>query len=308
MAFSEFQFPSANGLDAVWGWKVTPLGKPKAAVQLIHGYGEHSRRYLHMALAFAEEGFAVYADDHIGHGKTGLMAGRLGDPRAKTFEDYTADERTLFDRIGRELPGVPRFVLGHSWGSMLARDLSSQIGDELSGLLLTGLVADLPQGARILRDPAFASDLADHPHGPNGGWFDSLFDGMLDRFGPGAKESGAWIAVDPRILEDDAQDPFSCYATCMELTRDFLQLLEKLETLDWIRAVPPALPVCLMNGSDDPCGNYGEGLRKLAAALQRHGNPVTARIWEGYRHEVQNEPPVRALVERELMNYMEEHL
>ena len=72
MAFIEFQFSSANGQDTVWGWKVTPLGEPKAAVQLIHGYGEHSRRYLHMALAFAEAGFTVYADDHIGHGKTGF--------------------------------------------------------------------------------------------------------------------------------------------------------------------------------------------------------------------------------------------
>ena len=39
MAFIEFQFPSANGQDTVWGWKVTPLGAPKATVQLIHGYG-----------------------------------------------------------------------------------------------------------------------------------------------------------------------------------------------------------------------------------------------------------------------------
>ena len=36
MAFIEFQFSSANGQDTVWGWKVTPLGEPKAAVQLIH--------------------------------------------------------------------------------------------------------------------------------------------------------------------------------------------------------------------------------------------------------------------------------
>ena len=95
MAFSELQFPSANGIDTVWGWRVTPLGAPKACVQLIHGYGEHSRRYLHMALAFAEAGIAVYADDHIGHGKTGLLAGRMGDPCATDFEDYTKDELTL---------------------------------------------------------------------------------------------------------------------------------------------------------------------------------------------------------------------
>ena len=304
MAFIEFTFPSANGLDTVRGWKITPLGAPKACVQLIHGYGEHSRRYLHMALAFAEEGIAVYADDHIGHGKTGRLAGRLGDPCAKSFEDYTADELTLFALMKDELPDTPKFVLGQSWGSMLARDMAPHIGGELKALLLTGVVADLPRGAVILADPAFQADLADHPHAANDGWFDSIFDGMLDRFGPNAAAEGRWIAVDPRILENDAEDPNSCYETCMELTRDFLKLHVKLETMEWVTKIPEGLPVLLMSGSDDPCGNYGEGLRKLAEALQKHGNPVTMRLWDGWRHEIQNEPPIKAQVEAELIGYM----
>ena len=304
MAFSELQFPSANGRDIVWGWRVTPLGAPKAAVQLIHGYGEHSRRYLHMALAFAEAGIAVYADDHIGHGKTGLLAGRLGDPCARDFEDYTKDALTLFERMKNDFPDVPKFVLGQSWGSMLARDMAPQVGKDLSALLLTGVVADLPRGEAILADPAFQADLADHPHGANSGWFDSLFDGMLDCFGENAAAEGKWIAVDPRILEDDANDPFSCHETCMELTRDFLQLHVKLETMDWIGEIPEDLPVYLMGGSEDPCGNFGEGIRKTAEALRAHGSPVTTRIWDGWRHEVHNEPPVRAQVEAELAAYM----
>ena len=305
MAFIEFQFPSANGQDTVWGWKVTPLGVPKAAVQLIHGYGEHSRRYLHMALAFAEAGFAVYADDHIGHGKTGLLAGRLGDPCAKTFEDYTKDELTLFDLMEKELPDTPKFVLGQSWGSMLARDIAPQIGDKLCGLLLTGVVADLPRGEQILSDPNFLADLSDHPHGANSGWFDSIFQGMLDRFGENAAAEGKWIAVDPRILENDATDPFSCYQTCMELCRDFLQLHVELETMEWVNGLPATLPVYLMGGSDDPCGNFGAGIYKIADALQSRGNPVSIRIWEGWRHEVQNEPPIKCQVEEELIAYME---
>ena len=304
MAFSEFQFLSANGRDTVWGWRVTPLGTPKACVQLIHGYGEHSRRYLHMALAFAEAGIAVYADDHIGHGKTGLLAGRLGDPCARDFEDYTKDELTLFGLMKKELPDTPKFLLGQSWGSMLARDMAPQTGGELAGLLLTGLVADLPRGERILADPDFRADLADHPHGANDGWFDSIFKGMLDRFGPDAAAEGKWIAVDPRILEDDANDPFSCWQTCMELTRDFLQLHVKLEGMGWVSEIPETLPVYLMGGSEDPCGNFGEGVRKTAEALRNHGNPVTTRIWDGWRHEVHNEPPIKAQVEAELICFV----
>ena len=59
-----------------------------------------------------------------------------------------------------------------------------------------------------------------------------------------------------------------------------------------------------MGGSEDPCGNFGEGIRKTAEALKRHGNPVTVRIWDGWRHEVQNEPPIKAQVEAELIEYI----
>ena len=48
MSIREISFPSANGRDTIKAWSYSPLGKPKAIVQLIHGYGEHSRRYLHM--------------------------------------------------------------------------------------------------------------------------------------------------------------------------------------------------------------------------------------------------------------------
>ncbi len=304
MAFIEFQFPSANGQDTVWGWKITPLGTPKAVVQIIHGYGEHSRRYLHMALALAEEGIEVYADDHIGHGKTGLLAGRLGDPCAAAPDDYTKDELTLFAKMRAEHPETPKFILGQSWGSMLARDMAPQVGDELKGLLLTGVVEGLPRAGQILKDPAFQADLADHPHKANNGWFDSVFDGMLDRFGPNAAAEGKWIAVDPRILENDASDPFSCYETCMELTRDFFLLLDKLQTRGWIGDIPKSLPVLLMGGSDDPCSSFSAGILSLAEDLRGHGNPVSVRIWKGWRHEVQNEPPIKAAVEAELAEYM----
>ena len=65
MSLREISFPSANGRDTVRAWAYTPLGTPRGVIQLMHGYGEHSRRYLHMISAFNQAGFAVYADDHI---------------------------------------------------------------------------------------------------------------------------------------------------------------------------------------------------------------------------------------------------
>ena len=97
MSIREISFPSANGRDTIKAWSYSPLGQPKAIVQLIHGYGEHSRRYLHMISKFNEAGFVVFADDHLGHGKTGYDGGTLGDPHSGGYMTYLKDEKALHD-------------------------------------------------------------------------------------------------------------------------------------------------------------------------------------------------------------------
>ena len=105
MAIREIQFPSANGRDTVKAWSYSPLGQPRAIIQLIHGYGEHSRRYLHMINAFLQAGFAVFADDHIGHGKTGVDSGTLGDLHSGGYETYLKGQRLMAEATSLQLSG-----------------------------------------------------------------------------------------------------------------------------------------------------------------------------------------------------------
>ena len=49
-----------------------PVSNPKAIIQIAHGLGEHALRYDEMAATLNRAGFSVYADDHRGHGQTGL--------------------------------------------------------------------------------------------------------------------------------------------------------------------------------------------------------------------------------------------
>ena len=103
MSIREISFPSANGRDTIKAWAYTPLGKPRAVIQLIHGFGEHSRRYLHMISKFQAAGFVVYADDHIGHGKTAYDSGTMGDPHSGGYMTYLTDEKALHDIAVTEL-------------------------------------------------------------------------------------------------------------------------------------------------------------------------------------------------------------
>lgn len=50
----EVSFPSYNKRDEVQGWIYVTAARPKGIVQIIHGFGEHSRRYLHMISKFMD--------------------------------------------------------------------------------------------------------------------------------------------------------------------------------------------------------------------------------------------------------------
>ena len=73
----EVSFHSFNGRDEVQGWVYVPACKPKGIVQVIHGFGEHSRRYFHMIVKFMDAGYIVAADDHVGHGKTAMYNDKM---------------------------------------------------------------------------------------------------------------------------------------------------------------------------------------------------------------------------------------
>lgn len=75
MAIQEVTFPSSNGRDTIYGWIYEPTQPARGVVQIVHGLGEHSRRYLHMITALLDAGFVVAADDHAGHGKTSTESG-----------------------------------------------------------------------------------------------------------------------------------------------------------------------------------------------------------------------------------------
>jgi len=68
----EVCFDSYNKRDKVYGWVYVPAAPPVGIIQLVHGFGEHSRRYLHMIVAFMDAGFVVAGYDHFAHGKTAM--------------------------------------------------------------------------------------------------------------------------------------------------------------------------------------------------------------------------------------------
>jgi len=303
MSIREISFPSANGRDIVKAWAYSPLGKPRGIIQIVHGYGEHSRRYLHMISKFQAAGFVVYADDHIGHGKTGYDGGTLGDPHSGGYETYIKDEKALHDIAVSDYPGIPYMMFGHSWGSMLARAYAAKFGDDITALLLCGLCSQWQGCEDAYVNEEFRAAYESDPHQMAGDWFARVFSGMTDRI-ENPNSPADWIANDPNVVADHAGDMFNTFDTTIELVWDFVQLYHFIESPDWAPMVPARIPVYLISGDQDPCGNYGEGLYHVANLLARSGNKTTVRAYSGYRHEIHNELELRDEVEDGLIAFI----
>jgi len=131
----ESSFAGAGGVEIfrrVW----LPDGDPTAVVAIAHGAGEHSGRYAHVAGRLNAEGYAVYAVDHRGHG-------RSQGPRAliDRIDNAVADLDKLIVLARERHPSVPLILLGHSMGGTVAVSYALAHQDRLSGLILSGPLA-----------------------------------------------------------------------------------------------------------------------------------------------------------------------
>ncbi|RAX16321.1 alpha/beta fold hydrolase [Pseudarthrobacter sp. AG30] len=309
MSLQEIEFTSANGRDTIQAWVYEPIGQPKAIVQLIHGLGEHSRRYLHLISTLVDAGFIVVAGDHAGHGRTAMQQGTWGDAGEDAAKVVVADEVTLQAKAREALPQLPYVVFGHSWGSMIARGMAVDPQAQLSGLILCGIAAQMsgiettinrPELARLAAG-AGAADAA--PQDLVG----QLFDGFLGRFGDNPGPT-AWVALDADVVADHARDPFNNFGAPLSarFLQGFVDLYDHVNSDDWYKQLPADLPVLILAGDQDPVTNYGEGAYHVANRLTDSGHAdVRTRVFPGVRHEVHNEPTTRAETERETVEFIQ---
>ncbi|MFG6206118.1 alpha/beta hydrolase [Pseudomonas retamae] len=106
---------------------------PRAAVLLLHGFGEHSGHYHRFAASLVHSGFDVWALDHVGHGLTGGISGRFD-----SIDELSANAKNLAALIQNLYPRLPIVICGHSLGGITAATLSLELRPEPIGIVLTG--------------------------------------------------------------------------------------------------------------------------------------------------------------------------
>jgi alpha-beta hydrolase superfamily lysophospholipase len=137
---TERSFDGVGGVRIVYDvW--TPDTDPRGVVVLAHGYGEHARRYDHVARRFGESGLITYALDHRGHGRSGGKRVYLKD-----ICEYTGDFDTLVKIAAAENPGLKRIVLGHSMGGGVVFAYGVEHPEDYAAMVLSGPAVDAQDG------------------------------------------------------------------------------------------------------------------------------------------------------------------
>ncbi len=108
--------------------------KSDAAILIVHGLGEHSTRYAHLAKKLVDKNIAVFTFDGRGHGKSSLPK-----PTAyfSDYEDYLKDIDALFGKVKSFVPNAPTFIFGHSMGGGLVAAYALRYKPQSDGIIMS---------------------------------------------------------------------------------------------------------------------------------------------------------------------------
>lgn len=263
----------------VQGWE-PDSGNPKALVALIHGLGEHTGRYPHVAQALTEAGYALVGFDLRGHGKS-------GGPRGHTssLDAYMQDIRQFFELLKQRYPDIPHFIYGHSLGGLLTLAYAIQDGAGLKGVMVTSSALRSPlqkQKAKV----AMAKILG------------SLIPTVTL---PSGLEAAA-ISHDPDVVQKYIKDPLVHSSTSLGFGKAALKAVD----LCFARAKDFPAPLLMMHGTGDRIA-YCSGSEEFAQLVRTAGCDVTLKLWKDMYHELHNEPE-KMEVFKFMIEWLDRHL
>lgn len=279
----------SKGAGKIHACRWTPEGEVKAVVQIVHGIAEFVERYDDFANYLTGLGFAVVAEDHMGHGQSINGEGIQGYFHGGWF---TAIEDTMqLMKDTREVfPNAPYILFGHSMGSFMARTILCKYPDSgISAAVICGTAWQpafaLPALIKIIE--AMNKKLGETA--PNQKLNDMIF-GSYNGTVEHPRTSHDWLTRDNKIVDEYIAHPLCGFVPSGGLLRDMMQGIWFIEQKDNLNAMRKDLPVFFIAGGDDPVGNYGKGIHQAVEAFRKAGmTDVSVRIYPLCRHEILNE-------------------
>lgn len=255
-----------------------PEGRPRAIVLLAHGYAEHAGRYAHVAQRLTQAGYAVYAVDHWGHGRSDGEGGYV--PRFSAYLDGMAELLTLVEINHGD---TPRLLLGHSMGGLIATLFLIERQQAFAAAAVSGpaiLPAQSPSRFTV--------------------WISRFLSRFLPRLGVLSLDANG-VSRDPAVVEAYKADPLVYGGKIgARLGKEFMDAMAAAQA----GAPTIRLPLLIQHGEADrltaPAGS--RYLFDHVASADKH-----LEIYPGLFHEIYNEPERDAVLD-DLIGWFDAHV
>lgn len=243
-------------------------GPLKGVVCLVHGLGEHARRYAHVARMFNQVGWAVVGYDHRGHGQSPGPRGGLSQN-----DDLLHDLAHVIDAIKQAYPQQRLLVLGHSLGGLIVSRFVSALANPPESAPW-----QRPVDLCVLSSPALDIGMSG---------FQKALLNSLGRLTPDVAVGNGlkpeWVCSDASVVRDYVDDPLIHDRITGRLTRFMLDGGEVVHA----RAASWTVPTLLIYAGADQCVRPAGSVR---FAAQAPAAVVTTIAYEHMAHEILNEP------------------
>ncbi|MCX7306018.1 MAG: alpha/beta hydrolase [Hyphomicrobiales bacterium] len=265
-------------------------GPPRAVIQINHGLAEHALRYQRFAEFLGKRGFHSYAHDHRGHGFTTAADAPPGRFAMTSGGDKViADVAAIHEMIGREHPGLPVILFGHSMGGLIATKFLQAHPHTVAGAAIwnanfsAGLAGRAALAILAWEKFRLGSDVPSRllPRLTFHAWGAKV---------PGHATPFDWLSRDPDEVRKYIDDPLCGWDASVSLWRDLFGFIFAGADDSRFSAVPRGLPINLVGGQKDPATDGGKAVESFARRLRRIGfSNLNSTVYADTRHESLNE-------------------
>ena len=300
----DIYYSSKDGKHQIHACLWLPEGEVKGVVQIIHGMCEYAERYAPFAEFLNKNGFAVCADDHLGHGKSAEDKNDLGYFNdQKDYMIIVEDIHKLKQIAQKQFGDVPFFVLGHSMGSFFCRKYISLYGNEFKGAIImgSGFKSNLTLNTALTAVKTNALFK---------GWRNRseliknlAFGSYNKKFKP-ARTANDWLSKNTENVDNYEKDELCGFPFTNNGYYILFSIIKQACSKKVIEAVPKDLPVYFVAGAMDPVGDYGKGVIKAAQKFRKAGvKDVSLTLYDDCRHEILNDD-CKEQVQTDIFNFI----
>lgn len=267
MKHETIKWKSNDGLEIFGQYWKTDLPE-KAVIALVHGFGEHSGRYHHVAEMFGKNGYSVFALDHRGHGQSKGQRGHT-----PTYDHLMDDLDVFLDKTNDLFPDAKIILYGHSMGGGIVTNYLIRRKPEVLGSIVTG-----PFYRTAEPPPAFQLFLG------------KIMQNVWGAFPDKAKVPAEYISRDSDVVKKYEKDPLVHNKMSAKLGMSLLSSGEYAIE----HAAEVEVPLLVLHGEEDKLTDYKASIDFKTNAKEN----VELETFPKLYHEIHNEPEKAMIFEK----------